>query len=254
MVPVAIGAVAALFSACDGKKEPPQAGAEPASASADAAPNQPWPPKATIVQPGLTGVPLNSRAASPNPVPTLYEMIDPRRSGLDFLAKVEKENPLARLYRSGMASGAIAAGDIDGDGWVDVMCVSGSGKNRLFRQIPTGGREFRFEDITQKASGGREGADQLDGGALWGTGLALADVNNDGRLDIYVGNYEAPNQLFINQGQGTDGVPVFKEAAREWGVDVNNATHTPTFADVDNDGDLDLYILYQSFRGPAGLA
>lgn len=248
-----MGAVAALFSACDGKKKTPQAGAELAGASAEAAPNQPWPPKATFEQPCLTGVPLNSRASAPVPVPTLYEMIDPQRSGLDFLAKVEKDNPLARLYRSGMASGAIAAGDVDGDGWVDVMCVSGSGKNRLFRQLPTGGIDFRFEDITQRASGGREGADQLDGGALWGTGLALADVNNDGRLDIYVGNYEAPNQLFINQGNGADGVPVFKEAARDWGVDVNNATHTPTFADVDNDGDLDLYICTNRFEDPKGL-
>ena len=61
---------------------------------------------------------------------------------------------------------------------------------RLYRQV----EDFRFEDITDQAGVG--------GDKAWGTGAAMADVDNDGDLDIYVCNYDAANSLYINDGKG----------------------------------------------------
>jgi len=83
----------------------------------------------------------------------------------------------------------------------------------------------------------------------WSTGVAMADVNADGLLDIYVcnsgdvkgGNKE--NELFINNGNLT-----FTERAKEFGLnDKGYSTHA-SFFDYDLDGDLDCYILNNSFK------
>ncbi|RYF96787.1 MAG: RNA-binding protein, partial [Chitinophagaceae bacterium] len=78
---------------------------------------------------------------------------------------------------------------------------------------------------------------------------AVVDINSDGRLDIYVCTtiYPDPakrlNLLYVNQGHDKDGVPVFRELAKEYGL--NDSTHSTmaTFFDYDNDRDLDVYIV-----------
>jgi hypothetical protein len=62
-------------------------------------------------------------------------------------------------------------------------------------------------------------------------------VNNDGLLDIYVCRFNAPNLLYINQGDGT-----FKEMAHAYGLDVNDSSVMAAFCDYDRDGWLDVYI------------
>ena len=76
---------------------------------------------------------------------------------------------------------------------------------------------------------------------------AMADVNNDGRLDIYVCNYDSPNQLYINQGDGT-----FVNKAFDYGVAISDACLMAAFADYDLDGDLDMYLLTNRFVPPNG--
>ncbi|MGB0717383.1 MAG: CRTAC1 family protein [Phycisphaerae bacterium] len=69
-------------------------------------------------------------------------------------------------------------------------------------------------------------------------GAAPGDYNGDGWIDLYVTRHDAPNLLFENQGNGT-----FTEVAAAAGVDLNDRSAGAAFADVDNDGDVDLYVI-----------
>ncbi len=157
----------------------------------------------------------------------------------------------------------VAIGDYDGDGLPDVFIVSKTGPCRLFRNLGN----WKFEDVTVKAGLNRAagwaqpgvswaknltGNDSQDAGLLeeWKQGATFVDVNNDGRLDIYVCRFAAPNWLFINQGDGT-----FKEEAQARGLAVSDASGMASFCDYDRDGWLDVYLqtnLLSSEHSPDG--
>jgi len=111
---------------------------------------------------------------------------------------------LYQEFEDGSIGTGVAIGDYDGDGRPDLFVVSKTESCRLFRNL--GG--FKFEDVTEKAGVGDQGAQA----GIWKHGVTFVDVNNDGRLDIYVCRYNAPNLLYINQGDGT-----FKEMAHAYG-------------------------------------
>ena len=138
---------------------------------------------------------------------------------------------MARVYHSGFACGGVAIGDLDGDHRPDLFLVSGPGSNRLFRQEA----DFQFKDISAQTG--------IDGGNAWGAGAAMADIDNDGDLDIYVCNHDAPNQLYLNDGDGH-----FVEAAHSFGIAISDACLMPSFCDFDRDGDLDLFIVTAALR------
>ncbi|WP_228714650.1 FG-GAP-like repeat-containing protein [Posidoniimonas corsicana] len=155
-----------------------------------------------------------------------FTLLSPADTGVSFINEVDAGHPLKRLYHSGFVCGGVSIGDVDGDGTPDLFLTSGPGQNRLYRQSGP----FRFEDITEES--------RVSGGDSWGAGAAMADIDNDGDLDIYVCNYDSPNQLFLNNGRGR-----FREAADEYGLGIVDASMTPAFCDYDRDGDLDLYVL-----------
>ena len=132
-------------------------------------------------------------------------------------------------------------GDLDGDGRPDVFCVGGPVANGLYLQVGEPG-EMRFERLPDG---------MVDGGDAWGTGASLVDIDGDGDLDIHVCNYDSPNQLFINES--TPGTPAFAEEAALHGLDIRDASIVSSFADVDNDGDLDAYIACNRYVPPNGL-
>ncbi|RIK74872.1 MAG: RNA-binding protein [Planctomycetota bacterium] len=156
----------------------------------------------------------------------LFTRLTPDKTGIDFINPIDTSHPMKFLYSSSMACGGVAIGDVNGDGRPDIFLTSGPKPNRLYLQSG----DWKFEDVTERAGVG--------GGEAWGVGAAIVDVDGDGDLDIYVCNYRSPNQLYVNDGKGT-----FVDRAKDFGLDINDASHTPAFCDYDADGDLDLYLL-----------
>ncbi|MBK8977287.1 MAG: VCBS repeat-containing protein [Planctomycetes bacterium] len=176
--------------------------------------------EADVGTPALVSRPLASPAGGDGP---RFARLDPAISGLRFAHELRPENNIAYVY----AGAGVAVGDYDADGLPDVYLVSQDGPNRLFRQVAP----LRFQDVTESAGG-------LSGGDAWGSAASFADIDGDGDLDLYVCNLEAPNLLYRNDGDGT-----FTECARQWGLAVVAASMGVAFADYDNDGDLDLYLV-----------
>ncbi|MGY8688065.1 MAG: FG-GAP repeat domain-containing protein, partial [Verrucomicrobiales bacterium] len=133
----------------------------------------------------------------------LFEKLSPDRTGLRLINPIDITHPLKRLYVGGYASGGLAIGDVDGDGLQDIFAVGTSVKNDLYLQEKDakGGPSLRFTDVTVKVPG-------MGGGELWGAGAALADIDNDGDLDLYICHHDAPNHLFLNETQ-VPGTPIF---------------------------------------------
>ena len=167
--------------------------------------------------------------------PTLFERLAPEATGITFANDLPRDpgfNIINYLYYYNGAG--VAAGDIDGDSLPDLYFSSNLGKNRLYRNLGN----YRFEDITDKA-----GVAGPDG---WKTGVAMADVNGDGRLDLYASGVSyldshGRNVLYINNGDGT-----FTDRTDAYGLGHVGYSTQVVFFDYDNDGDLDMYLLNHS--------
>src|SRR6267154_3026051 len=167
--------------------------------------------------------------------PPLFEAVGGATTGITFANTVPEDSAVNIVnYLYYYNGGGVAAGDIDGDGLVDLYFTSNLGANRLYRNLGN----FRFEDITARAGV----ADSVG----WKSGVTMADVNGDGRLDIYVSGVSYPgmpgrNVLYINNGDGT-----FTDRTKEYGLDFAGYSTQAAFFDYDGDGDLDLYLLNSS--------
>ena len=121
--------------------------------------------------------------------------------------------------------------DADEDGFLDLLTANMDGTlNALWRHDGS-----RFMDVATNpgiASGGRAVGNPASGTVR----PCVADVNNDGRLDVIMANYGQP-ALFLNQGGGR-----FEDASRTWGVTIDGKYDSCALADIDHDGWLDLYV------------
>ncbi len=167
-----------------------------------------------------------------------FSKLDTAATGVTFLNNLnytEEFNPYT--FRNFYNGGGVAIGDINNDSLPDIFFCSSQGSNKLFLNKGN----FKFEDITDKAG--------LKSGGVWSTGVTMADVNGDGFLDIYVcksGDIKGErrsNELFINNKNIT-----FTESAAEYGLENKGLSTHAAFFDYDNDGDLDCYLLNNSFR------
>lgn len=129
-----------------------------------------------------------------------------------------------------MFSGGVAAGDFDGDGWVDLFVVGGQAPDRLYRNNGDG----TFTDVAPEAGLARRGA--------MGCGPAFADLDGDGDLDLFVGAAAGGTPRFYrNRGDGT-----FEDVSDRTGYPLDpHAEHFgAAFADIDADGDLDMAVAH----------
>jgi len=169
----------------------------------------------------------------------LFTLLSPDSTHVDFNNGItEGLNTNVLLYEYFYNGGGVAVGDVNNDGLQDVYFSSNLGDNKLY--LNKGG--MRFQDITIAANMEvRQGP--------WKTGVTIADVNGDGKLDIYVcysGKMPAAkraNQLFINTGNYAGDIPKFSEQAKEYGVADSAYSTQAYFFDYDRDGDLDMFLL-----------
>jgi len=160
----------------------------------------------------------------------IFKKLDKKNSGITFSNNLTENDSLNYFsYAYMYMGGGVSAGDINNDGLIDLFFTGNMVKNRLYLNKGN----LQFEDISEMAG--------ILGDERWFTGVTMADVNNDGFLDIYcsvAGKFTPKeNRLYINNGDNT-----FSERAKEYGVDDVGNSIQATFFDYDLDGDLDLYI------------
>jgi enediyne biosynthesis protein E4 len=152
-------------------------------------------------------------------------------TGIEF---THNDGSTGKRYIVEYVASGLATFDYDGDGLADIYFLNG---------FPLGGEEspdpptsalyrnqgdFQFVDVTRRAGVEAPG---------FGVGVAVADYDNDGHLDIYVSNF-GPNVLYRNNGDGT-----FSDVTDEAGVGRGDKVGAGVaFLDMDGDGDLDLYV------------
>ena len=195
-------------------------------------------------KPAKSGAPAQARAGSAPAVDsTLFTKMPSSYTGVHFENHItESDSMNVFLYRNFYNGGGVAIGDLTGDGLPEIILGSNQDGPKIF--LNEG--KFRFRDITSAAG--------LSSHKPWTTGIALADVNGDGRLDIYVSHAglgddaSRRNELWINDGVGADSVPHFSEHAHDYGIDDDGYTTQAAFFDYDHDGDLDLIVINNSPR------
>ena len=189
---------------------------------------------------------LFSCKKKPETATTLFELKE--STGINFFNNVSDTKDFNILtYRNFYNGGGVAIGDIDNDGLADVFFTANKGSNKLYKNKGN----WQFEDVSEKA-GFIEKQD-------WSTGAVMVDINHDGWLDIYVCNAGYINgvapesKLYINNGasltsKDKPGTISFTESAALYGLENKGgyATHA-AFFDYDLDGDLDVFIINNSF-------
>ena len=165
----------------------------------------------------------------------VFTRLDAARTGVTFTNTTGESDSFNILTNEYIYNGGgVGVGDFNADGRPDLFFSGSNSANALY--LNEG--DFRFRNVTAAAGVG--------GGDRWNNGVAVVDVNGDGRDDVYVcatlrGN--RANQLFLNQGNDADGTPIFTDVAPAYGIADTTHNTQSAWLDYDGDGDLDLFLL-----------
>ncbi len=167
----------------------------------------------------------------------LFQMVPSSHSGINFNNRITESDSLNVLKFEYIYNGAgVGIGDFNNDGLSDIFFAGNMVSSKLY--LNTG--NFVFKDITTTSRTET---------SAWCTGVAVVDINQDGKLDIHVAtahpdmNKSSANLVFLNLGNDSDGIPVFREVAAEVGLADGSYSTQAAFFDYDLDGDLDVYLL-----------
>ncbi|HKP80899.1 MAG TPA: CRTAC1 family protein [Pyrinomonadaceae bacterium] len=163
--------------------------------------------------------------------PIVFEDVTDKTALANFR---HRSGEVAKDYIFDTPSGGVAIFDYDSDGRPDIYLVNGSttaalrGKEKapraaLYRNLGN----WKFEEVTDKAGVANE---------RWGFSVAVGDYNNDGRADMFVGNFGV-SRLYRNNGDGT-----FTDVAEKSGVARKGWSTGASWGDYDGDGRLDLFV------------
>ena len=167
---------------------------------------------------------------------TLLASIDTHIDFNNIIEESPKVNVMA--YQYFYNGGGVSVGDLNDDGLDDIYFSGNMTPAKLY--LNKGG--MAFEDITSKA-----GFTEME--VSWKTGVTMADVNGDGKLDIYqcysggLPAIKRQNKLYINQGNDSAGAPIFREEAAMYGLNDDSYSTQAVFFDYDLDNDLDMFLL-----------
>lgn len=167
---------------------------------------------------------------------TLFTLLKSSDTGITFNNEIKEEKHNSILNYANFYGGAgVGIGDFNNDGLQDIYFAGNQVADKLYFNQGN----FKFKDVTQESG--------IINDASWSTSVVVADVNNDGYLDIYVTKelYDhqpvlRKNKLYVNKGDGT-----FSEEAEKFGIANTERTRHATFFDYNKDGFLDLFILNQ---------
>jgi len=167
----------------------------------------------------------------------LFESLPAEKTGITFQNTLVPDYDMnAMEYNYFYNGGGVAAADFNNDGLTDLYFTGNQVSGKLYLNRGN----FKFEDVTVNA--GLQTSN-------WATGIAVADVNNDGLTDLYISyaGYNDPrrrkHQLFINKGVDANGIPHFVDEAEKYGLADTSYSTQACFFDFDRDGDLDLILI-----------
>lgn len=152
-----------------------------------------------------------------------FTLMTAERTGILFTNQVSYDR--AQKNQNLLNGAGVAAGDFDGDGFADLFFCNLEGPSGLFRNLG----DWKFQNVATDA--GASCANQASRGAVF------ADVDGDGRLDLAVVSQSGPNALLHNEGGGR-----FRDVTTQAGLVLKAGCQSIALADIDGDGDLDLYI------------
>ncbi len=170
---------------------------------------------------------------------TLFTLLPEEETNIYFQNTLKEGlNANVLVYEYLYNGGGVATGDFNNDGLQDLYFTSNMGENKLYLNLG----DFKFKEVTNSSKvQGRPGP--------WKTGITAADVNGDGKLDLYLcysgalPDAKRKNQLFINQGNDSNNIPIFEEQAEAYGLASAAYSNQGYFFDYDKDGDLDMLLL-----------
>ncbi len=170
---------------------------------------------------------------------SLFTIVSSNISNINFKNELKESTTMnGLLYEYFYNGGGVAVGDLNGDDLPDIYFISNLKSNKLFLNKGN----LKFEDVTKiTLTKGKYG---------FPTGVTMVDINADEKLDIYIsksGKFNDPNkrrnELYINKGNNSDGIPIFEENAKEYGLDLPHFSTQASFFDYDRDGDLDMFLI-----------